>query len=93
VTTRPDRTSAILGRPDLGRRVFGFFLGLGIKAYGTAAALSVVLSDAETVSGKRDDAIRAVPSLLDEYHDAKYLMEHRAEIQTAVDYVNENAPR
>jgi hypothetical protein len=92
VTTRSDRPSAILGRPDFGRRVFGFFLAFGIKAYGTAAAVAVALSDAETVSEKGDAAINAVPSLLDEYRDAKYVFEHREEIQTAVDYVNENAP-
>ena len=31
MTTRRDRPS-VLGRPDMGRRVFGFFLGFGIKA-------------------------------------------------------------
>jgi len=92
VRSRADRTSAILGRPDLGRRVLGLVLVLVVNAYGTAAALSVVLSDSETVSGKAGDAVRAVPSLLDEYHEAQYVMDHRAEIQTAVDYVNQNAP-
>jgi hypothetical protein len=77
--------------PEPGRRVAGWFFEVGIKAYGAAAALSVALSDAETVGGKADDALRAVPNLMDRYRDAKYVIEHRAEIQTALDYVNDNA--
>jgi hypothetical protein len=65
---------------------------VGIKAYGAAAAVSVALSDAETVAGKRDDALAAVPNLIERYRDAKYIVEHREEIQTAVDYVHDNAP-
>jgi hypothetical protein len=91
MTTRRARPS-LLGRPDMGRRVFCFFVGFGIKAYGTAAALAVVLSDEETVRGKSADAINAVPNLLDEFRDAKYVVDHRQEIQTAVDYVNRSAP-
>jgi hypothetical protein len=91
MTTRRDRPS-LLGRPDMGRRVIGFFFAFGIKAYGTAAALAVVLSDAETVSGKSVDAVNAVPNLLDDFRDAKCVVDHRQEIQTAVDYVNQSAP-
>jgi hypothetical protein len=77
---------------EIGRRIVGVCLELGIKAYGAAAAVSVALSDAETVSGKRDDAIAAVPNLMERYRDAKYVIDHQAEIQAAVDYVNDHAP-
>lgn len=79
-------------RREIGRRVVGFVLELGVKAYGAAAALSVALSDAETVGGKGEDAIAAVPNLMERYHDAKYVVDHREEIQTALDYMHENAP-
>lgn len=74
------------------RRVVGVFLELGIKAYGAAAAVSVALSDAETVAGKRQDALAAVPNLMERYRDTKYVVDHRAEIQSAVDYVQQHAP-
>ena len=66
--------------------------GFAIKAYGGIAATSVALSDAETVAEKRDDALNPVPVLVDRYQDAQYVVEHRAEIQSAVDYLNLNAP-
>ena len=88
VLTRP----SLSWSPDRGRRVVGWWVEVGIKAYGAAAAVSVALSDSETMSGKVDDAVHAVPNLVDRYHDAKYVVEHREEIQTALDYVNDNAP-
>ena len=78
--------------PEIARRVVGWFLELLVKAYGAAAALSVALSDAETVAGKVGDAVGAVDNLADRYHDAKYVIEHREQIQTSLDYVNEHAP-
>jgi len=80
-------------RPEeIGRRVVGSVLELGIKAYGAAAAVSVALSDAETVGGKGYDALNAVPNLAERYREAKYVLDHRAEIQTALEYVHDNAP-
>jgi hypothetical protein len=79
-------------RAEVGRLVAGSLLEVGIKAYGAGAAVSVALSDAETLAGKRDDALAAVPNLAERYRDAHYIVEHRAEIQTSVDYVNQHAP-
>jgi hypothetical protein len=91
--------TAVLERPplylrpvELGRRATGFLLGLGIKAYGAAAAVSVTLSDAETMGGKSYDALNAVPNLMERYRQAKYVVDHRAEIQAALDYVHQRAP-
>jgi hypothetical protein len=72
--------------------VVGTALEIGIKAYGSAAVLSVALSDAETAAGKRHDAIHAIPNLVDRYQDAKYVLDHRAEIGYALDYVHQHAP-
>ena len=79
-------------RAEIGRLTAGSLLEVGIKAYGAGAAVSVALSDAETLAGKRDDALAAVPNLIERYRDAQYIVEHRAEIQTSVDYVNQHAP-
>lgn len=65
-------------------------VGFVIKAYGGIAATSVALSDAETVAEKRDVAINPVPNLVDRYQDAQYVVDHRAEIQAALDYANEH---
>lgn len=77
-------------RLEIGRLVLGSLLEMGIKAYGAGAAVSVAMSDAETVSGKAHDAIAAVPNLSDQYRDAKYIIDHREEIQAAVSYLNEH---
>lgn len=84
--------STLRRRLHIGRLVAGAFVEFGIKAYGTAAALAVALSDAETVDGKADDAVAAVPSLVDEYHEAQYVVEHQTEIRQAIDYLNANTP-
>ena len=91
--------TAVLKRPPLyrrpeefGRRVIGLMFGLAIMAYGTAAATSVALSDAETVGGKSYDALNAVPNLTERYHHAMYVVDHRGEIQKALDDVNQYAP-
>lgn len=89
VATDPIRLSLYR---EIGRRVVGFVGELGIKAYGAAAAVSVALSDAETVGGKCDDALAAVPNLMERYRDAKYVVDHREEIEAAVDYVHQHAP-
>ena len=82
-----------LRRPaEIGRRIIGAVLELAIKAYGTAAALSVALSDGETLGGKLYDGLAAVPNLTERYRQAKYVFDHRAEIQDALEYVHEHAP-
>jgi hypothetical protein len=77
---------------EIGRRIAGTLLELGFKAYGTAAAVSVALSDAETVGGKLHDALAALPNLRERYRQAKYLFDHAEEIQGALDYVHRHAP-
>jgi hypothetical protein len=86
VTTGPDRPSS--RRPEVGRLLLGSVLEVGIKAYGAGAAAAVALSSAETVGGKSQDALAAVPSLMERYRAAKYVVDHRQEIQSALDYVN-----
>ncbi len=91
MTTALKRSGRLRG-PDTGRRVVGSVAELGIKAYGGAAVVSVALSDAETISDKRDAAIGALPHLWDRFHDAQYVIEHREQIQMSLDYVGQNAP-
>lgn len=79
-------------RLETGRLLLGSILELGIKAYGAGAAVAVALSDAETVGGKTRDAVAAVPSLEERYRAAQYVVDHRAEIQVALDHVNEQTP-
>ena len=78
-------------RPERFRRIAGSLVEFGIKTYGAAAAVSVAFSEAETVAGKRDDALNPMANLSERYHSAEYLVEHRAEIHTALDYVDEHA--
>lgn len=87
---RPE-LSTIRRRLELGRLLLGSVLELFVRAYGVAAALAVALSDAETVGGKASDAVRAVPTLAEEWDRASYVVDHREEIQAAVTYLNENA--
>ena len=77
-------------RVELGRLLLGSVLEWLVKAYGAGAALSVALSDSETVGGKIGDAVRAVPNLVDKVHEARYVIGHREEIQAAVTYLNEH---
>ena len=91
MTTGRDRPSLPRGL-EVGRLLIGSVLELGIKAYGVGAAAAVALSDAETVGGKGQDALAAVPSLMERYRAAKYVADHRQEIQAALDYVNANTP-
>lgn len=73
-----------------GRLVLGALVEVGIKAYGAGAATAVALSDAETVRGKAEDAVKAVPNLIDEYHQARYVVEHREQIQSAITYLSQH---
>lgn len=77
---------------EAGRLLAGSVLETGIKAYGAGAAVSVAVSDAETVGGKGRDALAAVPTLAEEYRQARYVVDHREEIRSAVDYLNQHAP-
>lgn len=86
----PPELSALRKRLELARLLLGSVLEWLIKAYGAGAALSVALSDSETTSGKAGDAIRAVPNLADKYHQGRYVLDHREEIQAAVTYLNEH---
>ena len=70
----------------------GSLVEFAIKAYGAGAAASVAISDAETLRGKAIDALAAVPNLSEEYRDAQYVVEHREEIRSAIDYLNEHTP-
>ena len=82
--------STLRRRLELGRLLLGSLLETAIKAYGAGAVLSVALSDAETVGGKAGDAVRAVPNLAEQYRDAKYVVDHREQIQGAITYLNEH---
>ncbi|HET7532062.1 MAG TPA: hypothetical protein VFJ83_02860 [Nocardioidaceae bacterium] len=64
-------------RLEVGRLMVGSLVEFAIKAYGAGAAASVAISDAETLRGKADDALAAVPNLSEEYRDAQYVVEHR----------------
>ena len=77
---------------EIGRRIFAFLLGFTLKAYGVAAVVSVALSDAETVGGKSYDAAHAVPNLMERYRQAQYVVDHREQVQAALDYANQHAP-
>ncbi len=77
---------------EIGRRVVGLVAGLAITAYGAGAAVSVALSDAETVVGKGRDAVAAVPNLVDRYEAAKYVADHRQEIQSALETLRDAPP-
>ena len=80
---RPD-LSTIRRRIELGRLLAGSLLETAIKAYGVGAVVAVALSDAETAGGKASDAVRAVPSLAEEWDQARYVVDHHEEIQAAV---------
>ncbi|MCY4728692.1 hypothetical protein NYO98_20600 [Nocardioides sp. STR2] len=86
----PDHLSSLRRRLEIGRLVSGSLAEMFIKAYGAGAALSVALSDAETMSGKAGDAVRAVPNLTERYEQASYVVEHREQVQAAVTYLNEH---
>lgn len=81
---------ALRRRLEPGRLLLGAVLETLVKAYGAGAALSVALSDAETTGGKAHDALRAVPSLAEEYDEARYVLDHREQVQAAITYLNEH---
>lgn len=91
-------SSVVRGQPlyrrpeELGRRVLGAVVAFALKAYGAAAALSVALSNSETAGGKAYDAVHAVPNLIQRYHQAQYVVEHREQVQATLDYARDHAP-
>ena len=91
-------TLVATGRPlyrrpeELGRRVLGAVVAFALKAYGAAAALSVALSSSESVGGKAYDAVHAIPNLTERYHQARYVVEHREQVQATLDYARDHAP-
>lgn len=91
MASSPDRES-LRRRLEVGRLLTGSLLELGIKAYGASAAVSVALSDAETVGGKSRDALAALPNLSERFRAATYVVDHRQEIQAALDYVHQHTP-
>lgn len=80
-------------RLELGRLVVGGLLVVAIKAYGAGAVAAVLLSDAETLGGKAQAAVAAVPTLVEEYQRADYVVEHRDEIRDAVDSLRDGPER
>ncbi len=92
MTAVPQRAPLYRRPAEIGRRVVFSLLEFGLKAYAAAAAVSVALSDAETVRGKGYDALNAIPNLVERYRQAKYVVEHREQVQAAFDYAHEHAP-
>ncbi|MBC2932408.1 hypothetical protein [Nocardioides sp. zg-1228] len=86
----PDERPPLWRGLEIGRLLRGSLVEMFIKAYGAGAALSVALSDAETVAGKAGDAVRAVPNLAERYEQASYAVDHREEIQSAIAYLNDH---
>ena len=70
----------------------GAALEIFFKAWGAAAAVAVSFSDARTWAGKMWEGIAAVPTLTEEYQRTQYVVEHRKQIETAIDYLNTQTP-
>ncbi|WP_404386489.1 hypothetical protein LL946_07925 [Knoellia locipacati] len=92
MTTAPKPLPLYRRPSELGRRLVGAVVAFVLKAYGAAAALSVVLSSSETVGGKAYDAVHAVPNLTERLGQAKYVVEHREQVQATLDYARDHAP-
>ena len=92
MSTVPKRAPLYRRPVEIARRVFFSLLEWGLKAYGAAAAVSVALSDAETVRGKSYDALNAIPNLVERYRQVQYVVDHREQIQATLDYAHEHAP-
>ncbi|MCD6638697.1 MAG: hypothetical protein LT071_02130 [Nocardioides sp.] len=91
MTVDPERPP-LAQRLDLRRLVIGSVLEWLAKAWGAGAALAVALGDADTLWGKLKVAVKAYPTLAEEVRQARYVAEHRVEIQGAVDYVSRHTP-
>ncbi len=78
-------------RLEVGRLLRGSLAEMFIKAYGAGAALSVALSDAETIRGQGwSTPSGQCPTWQRRYDQAKYAVDHREEIQ-AVDHLPQRA--
>ena len=76
---------------ELGRRLAGHLLEYTMTAAAATSATAVVIDNGETLSGKLQDAL-VVPDLLATARQTKYLLEHKEEIESAMNYLQNNAP-
>ena len=84
--TAESRPRPLWLRPrELLRLILGVVGVFVVRAYGVAGALSAALSDGETFAQKAKDGLLVIPNLAERYDQADYLIEHRAQIQSAVD--------
>ena len=91
--TAESRPRPLWLRPrELLRLILGVVGVFVVRAYGVAGALSAALSDGETFAQKAKDGLLVIPNLAERYDQADYLIEHRAQIQSAVDYLHNHAP-
>ncbi|KRF00617.1 hypothetical protein ASG88_09110 [Nocardioides sp. Soil777] len=72
--------------------LLGAALEIFFKAWGAAAAIAVAFSDAQTWAGKIREGLAAVPTLTEEYRRTQYVVEHRAQIEDAIDHLNTQTP-
>ena len=72
--------------------LLGAALEIFFKAWGAAAAIAVAFSDAQTWAGKVREGLAAVPTLAEEYQRTRYVVEHRAQIEDAIDHLNTQTP-
>ncbi|RPI22431.1 MAG: hypothetical protein EHM61_22290 [Acidobacteria bacterium] len=76
----------------IARRILGYSFEYVIKLWGVAAALNVILGDAETVGQKVGKTFTAVPDLTANYRRIRYVADHSEQINQALDYLQKNAP-
>jgi hypothetical protein len=72
--------------------LLGAALEIFFKAWGAAAAIAVAFSEAQSWAGKVRDGLAAVPTLTEEYQRTRYVVEHRAQIEDAIDHLNTQTP-
>lgn len=72
--------------------LLGAALEIFFKAWGTASAIAVAFGDAPTWGGKVREGVAAVPTLTEEYRRTQYVIEHRAQIETAIERLNTEIP-
>lgn len=72
--------------------LMGAALEIFFKAWGTAAAIAVAFSDAQTWAGKTREGLAAVPTLTEEYRRTQYVVDHREQIEAAIDHLNTDIP-
>lgn len=85
-------SSRLLIAERLTRRILGYSFEYIVKAWGAAAALNIMLGDAETVGQKVGKAFTAIPDLTANYRRIRYVADHSEEINRTLDYLRDNAP-